>query len=283
MYPHGRNTLSLPALDRALIEHVSTVDKHFSTLNRRYLTVYGDVIEASRTPDPRQMLEYLALHSGMKDGMRIIDAGSGVCGPARYFASRFNVHIDAITATRLQHTIAEQKNKEAGLDAKITCVCGDFHVLSRFFPPATYDLVYFFESFCHAFDYHQVIHEVHKVLKRGGHVYMKDWFLADRLRKRNPARYENVKRRINEFYSFNFKDGVNELHSITKFMNASGFWVEFARTPGYESGDYELTSIFHGDHQELGPNTEYQHNDLSGDIRDVFDVIEIFELKAMKV
>src|ERR1051325_792971 len=160
MYPHGKNILALPALERELIEHVSTVDKHFSTLNNRYLTVYGGVIEASRTTDTKEMLAYLASNAGIKDGMKLLDAGCGVCGPARYFASKFDIHIDAITATRLQHTIAEQKNKDAELDSKISVICGDFHILSNFYPANSYDLVYFFESFCHAFDYHKVLKEV---------------------------------------------------------------------------------------------------------------------------
>jgi sterol 24-C-methyltransferase len=165
---------------------MSALPTNTSALNNRYLTVYGDVIEASRTFDPNEMLAYLAANAGIRDGMRLIDAGCGVCGPARYFASKFDIHIDAITATRLQHTIAEQRNKEAGLDSKITAICGDFHILSKFYPSESYDLVYFFESFCHAFDYHRVIKEVCKVLKPGGHVYMKDWFLSDRLKKEIP-------------------------------------------------------------------------------------------------
>ena len=283
MYPSGDKLSSLPEIENELIKHVSEVDRHFSTLNNRYLTVYGDVIEASRTADPAELLAYLAAQAGIGDGMKLIDAGCGVCGPARYFASKFDVTIQGITATRLQHEIAEVKNREAQLDARIEVLCGDFHLLSKYYPAESYDIVYFFESFCHSFDVRRVMKEVHAVLKKGGCIYMKDWFLADRLKKKDSVKYENVKRRINEFYSFNFKDGINELQSVMDYLNGNGFQVEFGRTPTYETGNYELTALFHGNNDVYGPNNEYQDNDLIGDIQDVFDVIEIFELKARKL
>ncbi len=279
----NREDTSVPDDAKELHEHVRTVDKHFTVLNNRYLNVYGDVIEASRTSDPGEMLAYLATNAGIEDGMTLLDAGCGVCGPARFFASKFNVQIDAITATRIQSEIAAQKNKEGGLDSRIKVFCGDFHQLPEYYPANSYDVVYFFESFCHSYDIHKVIEGVRTVLKPGGTLYLKDWFLAERLKAKDPQKHMNVMRRINEFYSFNFKDGINELSAVTAYLNANGFHVEFGRTPGYEKGDYELTALFHGNHEIYGPNNEYQDNNLSGDIQDVFDVIEIFELKAVKL
>lgn len=267
---------------KKLSKHVKEVDKHFTALNNRYLKCYGDIIEASRTENPQEMLSYLAQNSGMKAGMKLLDAGCGVCGPARYFASHFDVSIDAVTATKLQSEIAIRKNAEAKLDSKISVKHGDFHQLSQLYPANTYDLVYFFESFCHSYDIRIVMDEVKKVLKRGGSIYMKDWFLADRLKKRDPKLYETVKRRINEFYSFNFIDGINEPDSVRNYLTSHGFDVEFIRTPGYEKGNYELTALFHGHNDFLGNNDVYQNNYLVGEINDVFDVIEIFELKAVK-
>ncbi|MDB5281426.1 MAG: Methyltransferase type 11 [Bacteroidota bacterium] len=263
-------------------KHVTTVDKHFTVLNNRYLNVYGDVIEASRTKDPGEMLAYLANGAGIKNGMKLLDAGCGVCGPARYFASHFDVTIEAVTATKLQAEIAEQRNKEANLDKRIKVKHGDFHFLSDYYPANSFDIVYFFESFCHSYDIQRVMDEVHKVLKPGGAIYMKDWFLAERLKNKNTELYAHTKRRINEFYSFNFKDGINELKSVEDYLTSHGFKVEFGRTPGYEKGDYELTALFHGNNDIYGPNNEYQENNLVGQINDVFDVIEIFELKAVK-
>lgn len=268
--------------NRKLKSHVGSVDKHFTALNNRYLNVYGDVIEASRTSDPKEMLAYLAASAGIKSGMKLLDAGCGVCGPARYFASNFDVKIEAVTATKVQAEIAQQKNKEAHLQDKIKVMHGDFHFLSKQFEANTYDVVYFLESFCHSYDIRKVADEVYKVLKPGGVIYMKDWFLVERLKKRDAQLYELVKRRINEFYSFNFKDGINELESVKKYLEQHGFEVEFGKTPAYEKGDYELTALFHGHNDTYGPNTEYAENTLGGEINDVFDVIEIFELKARK-
>jgi cyclopropane fatty-acyl-phospholipid synthase-like methyltransferase len=268
--------------DRKLKRHVGSVDKHFTALNKRYLNVYGDVIEASRTKDPKELLAYLAESAGMKDGMKLLDAGCGVCGPARFFAARYDVAIDAITATSVQAEIAEQKNREENLSSRIKVMRGDFHFLTSYFQEGSYDIVYFLESLCHSYDIHKVIDQVYKVLKPGGVVYMKDWFLVDRLKNRDKALYAMVKRRINEFYSFNFKDGINELEEVRKYMGLRGFEVAFAKTPAYEKGDYELTALFHGHNETYGPNTDYAENTLGGEIGDVFDVIEIFELKAVK-
>ena len=60
------------------------MDKHFTALNNRYLNVYGDIIEASRTHDPNEMLAYLASSIGIKNGMKILDAG---CGTGNYIAN----------------------------------------------------------------------------------------------------------------------------------------------------------------------------------------------------
>ena len=56
--------------NRKLKHHVGSVDKHFTALNNRYLNVYGDVIEASRTHDPKEMLAYLANSAGIKTEMK---------------------------------------------------------------------------------------------------------------------------------------------------------------------------------------------------------------------
>ena len=265
-----------------LKRHVRAVDKHFTVLNNRYLKVYGDYIEASRTPDPEEMMSYFVKNSGISDGMEVLDAGCGVCGPARYFSSHFGLHIAAITASKLQAEIAVEKNIDAGLQDKISVSYGDFHFLSSVYAQSNFDMVYFFESFCHSYDIHKVILEVKKVLKKGGILYLKDWFLTDRLRNENYDLYTVVREKINQFYSFNFKDGINELNSVVDYLNNNGFEVQLARTPQYEKGDYELTALFHGNNEVYGPNNEYKDNNLIGSIENVFDVIEIFELKAVK-
>jgi cyclopropane fatty-acyl-phospholipid synthase-like methyltransferase len=262
--------------------HVATVDQHYTVLNNRYLKIYGEILDASRTKNPEELLAYLASEAGIKNGMKLLDAGCGVGGPARYFASHFDINIQGITATKLQAEIARQKNAEAGLDKRIEIINGDFHFLSKHYPENNFDIVYFFESFCHGYDIKQVMNEVHKVLKPGGVLYMKDCFLTDRLKKRDKALYEVTLKRINEFYSFNLTEGLNELSSVENYLNTHGFNVKFGRTPGYTTDGYEVASLFHGHNEKYGRNDELMENTLIGEISDVFDVIEIFELKAVK-
>jgi SAM-dependent methyltransferase len=105
----------------------------------------------------------------------VLDAGCGVGGPAVDIASTITgVTIDAVTISPAQARCAAERTVAAGLAARIRIVVGDYHDLP--FADASFDLVYFFESFGYSDDPPGLVAEVWRVLRPGGIVYLKDVF-----------------------------------------------------------------------------------------------------------
>ena len=76
-------------------------DKYFSEFEK----VYGNVIQAFRTNNLENLLNYQFKSAGFKNGDKLLDAGCGVCGPAIHFAKHYEVDIEAISISEKQITI----------------------------------------------------------------------------------------------------------------------------------------------------------------------------------
>jgi cyclopropane fatty-acyl-phospholipid synthase-like methyltransferase len=60
------------------------------------------VIQAFRTKNVNDYLDYTIESAELKNGQSILDAGCGVGGPASYIASKLNVDIQGITISEVQ-------------------------------------------------------------------------------------------------------------------------------------------------------------------------------------
>lgn len=142
--------------------------KHITTIQAGFLTsaAEGSSIRASN-------LEW-ARRAGIKAGERILDAGSGVCGPAIDIARALDVTIDAVTLSQAQVETAKKLVNEAGLSGRIEVHQGDYHALP--FPDGTFDRVVCFESVGHSQDKDRLFAELLRVLRPGGELYVKDGF-----------------------------------------------------------------------------------------------------------
>ena len=96
------------------------VGKFYDNTTDAFLQVYGEVIQAFRTKDVSGLLHYQASAMGLKPGMRLLDAGCGVCGPAIFFAKNYGVEVDAVTASEIQAEIAAKKIEAAGMSHLVT-------------------------------------------------------------------------------------------------------------------------------------------------------------------
>jgi cyclopropane fatty-acyl-phospholipid synthase-like methyltransferase len=74
----------------------------------KFLNVYGEVIQAFRTKNVNDYLDYTIESAELKDGQSILDAGCGVGGPASYFASKLKCTIQGLTISNVQ---AENQKK----------------------------------------------------------------------------------------------------------------------------------------------------------------------------
>lgn len=158
---------------RRLTEDVA---RHYDEYHHHYMHYYGDTIQAHRTVTCDELHNYILRSAGIRDGMHILDAGCGVCGPAVYFATHKNIVIDAVNISPRQLEEAQKKIEALSLQNKIRLYLHDFHQLEKLFAPGTFDMILFLESYGHAADKKKVLVSAAQVLKPGGKLYIKDYF-----------------------------------------------------------------------------------------------------------
>lgn len=206
--------MSTPVSDQTA-EVGSFYDRNAEAFER----VYGSVIQAYRTRDLTRLLDRQISSIGLRPGMRVLDAGCGVCGPAIHFASRVDLRIEALTISAVQAERAREAVAATGLTERIRVHHGDYQRLDALFETASFDAVCFLESFGHSPDQPALLRQVARVLKPGGVLFVKDIFL--RLSD-DPERAEAMARevrRINEAYRYR----VPSLEATIAALRGIGF------------------------------------------------------------
>ena len=180
--PDGDPRARPAATDEAYREQVRD---YYDATTEVYLAHLGSsvqgwlVVGADGREDAAASNAHLAARAGIRPGQRVLDAGCGVCGPAVDIARAIEgVEIDGVTLSPVQARLAQARIGEAGLEGRVRVWVGDYHAL--LFPPETFDMVYFFESCGYSYDPRRLFSEVFRVLRRGGHLYIKDAFQPDR-------------------------------------------------------------------------------------------------------
>ena len=108
----------------------------------------------------------------MADGLpvgaadHILDIGSGIGGPARYFANRFGCRVTGIDLTEEFCDVARELTRAVGLDRRVDFSSGD--ALALPFADASFDGAYSMNVSMNIADKAALYREIHRVLKRGG-------------------------------------------------------------------------------------------------------------------
>lgn len=105
---------------------------------------------------------------GLKPGMRVLDVGCGVGGPAREIARFSGAHITGLNNNQFQVERATKYTARAGLSDQVDFVKADFMKLAEHFGPNSFDAVYAIEATVHAPNFEGIYNEIKKVLKPGG-------------------------------------------------------------------------------------------------------------------
>ncbi|WVW83092.1 hypothetical protein I302_105110 [Kwoniella bestiolae CBS 10118] len=156
---------------------------------------------------------YLASMMHLKPGMRVLDVGCGVGGPAREISRFSDATIVGLNNNDFQIGRANNKTRKAGLSDKVSFVKGDFMKLSEQFGENSFDAVYAIEATCHAPNFEGIYGEIFKVLKPGGVFGVYEWCMTDEWDPTNPEH-----KRI--AHGIEVGDGIPEMRNLTAARNA---------------------------------------------------------------
>ncbi len=237
----------------------------------KFLEVYGDVIQAFRTKDVKDYLDYTIKSAELEDGQKILDAGCGVGGPASYFASVLNVEVQGVTISDFQVEKAKEVIASKPLKGSVIISHTDYHEIDLKFGENVFDRVLFLESFGHSANKKLLIEKAFKVLKPGGILYIKDLFKREHPNKEDGIKIDRIIAAIDKAYSYH----VADLTEVLKVIRSLNFILLFIKTPEVKTAEFE-------------------HLSISNDFQNLFDIgkiitwedyvfpIDFYEIKVMK-
>jgi cyclopropane fatty-acyl-phospholipid synthase-like methyltransferase len=255
-------------------ETVSAADRvgrFYDETHEKFLQVYGEVIQAFRTRDVSKLLDYQLESMELHAGQRVLDAGCGVCGPAIYFARKAGVTVDALTVSGAQAEHARRRIAEEHLADRVTVRQASYQDLATLYPPESFDVVYFLESFGHSDDIERTIGAAWSVLKQGGTLYIKDLFKKEPAIPSHRSKIDEEVRKINDAYQYNIPD----LYRFLELVRRQGFILLMLKTIDLPLEDFENLSI----------SNEFQELTGIGRIenwKEYIFPVDFFEVKCMK-
>jgi ubiquinone/menaquinone biosynthesis C-methylase UbiE len=247
------------------------VSAFYNTNTDKFLEVYGDIIQAFRTNNVYDYLDYTIQNAELRDGQKILDAGCGIGGPASYFASKLNVEVEGITISELQVQKANAAKASKNLIGKTSFTLGDYHLIDEIYGPEVFDRVLFLESFGHSNNKPLLIEKALQVLKPGGVLYIKDLFKREHPNPGDGQRIDRIVEEINKAYCYH----VADLHEVLATLRRLNFIILFVKTPDIKVGEFEHLTISNN-FQELFDIAKI----ISWD--DYIFPVDFYEIKAMK-
>lgn len=220
-------------------EHALNVGNFYNTNHDAFIQVYGEVIQAFRTNNLQNILDYQIGQIGLQPEHRVLDAGCGVCGPARYFSKTVGCHIDAVTISEKQANVSQRHIQEEQLQALVKVHCYDYHKVDILFEKESFDKVYFLESFGHSPDKAKLLKAIWNVLKPGAEVYIKDLFRRISKNWLVQRKIDAEIAKINKAYYYD----VADLKDFVDIVREIGYVIVFIKTIDIPLEDFENLSI----------------------------------------
>ena len=237
----------------------------------KFLEVYGEIIQAFRTNNVYDYLDYTIQNAELKDSQKILDAGCGVGGPASYFATKLKADVEGLTISELQFKKANEAKASKTLLGTTHFTLGDYHLMDEIYGAEKFDRVVFLESFGHSNNKPLLIEKALKVLKPGGVLYIKDLFKREHPNPEDGQLIDNIVAEIDRAYCYH----VADLHEVLATLRRLNFIVLFVKTPDVKVGEFE-------------------HLTISNNFQELFDIakiiswenyifpVDFYEIKAMK-
>ncbi|MBI5176113.1 MAG: glycosyltransferase [Candidatus Melainabacteria bacterium] len=215
--------LALTGLVPSPVHSVDQVKEHYEAHSQTYLDTYGSILQAYRPQDVDEMLQAQLDLADLKDGMSVLDAGCGVCGPAVYFAARRDLHIEAITLSEAQKEAADHLIAREGLSDKVFVQVADFHSLEDLYPEDRFDRILFLESLCHSPAPYEALSSARRVIKEDGLLFIKDFVMHDW--REDPEMHEKQQCYAGLSYEL-YRYRLLYIEQLTALLKLSGFSVK---------------------------------------------------------
>ncbi|KAF2470516.1 S-adenosyl-L-methionine-dependent methyltransferase [Lindgomyces ingoldianus] len=179
------------ARDQRKAQYTDLVNDYYDATTDIYLEAWGESFHFCRFPrgpEPKATAisrheHYIAHMMGLQPGMRVLDVGCGVGGPAKEIASYANCSIVGLNNNAYQVKKAQELAKKEGMDKSVEFVKGDFMTIP--FPSNSFDAVYVIEATVHAPSLEDVYSEIFRVLKPGGTFGVFEWVMTDKFDSSN--------------------------------------------------------------------------------------------------
>ncbi|KAF6807398.1 hypothetical protein CSOJ01_08204 [Colletotrichum sojae] len=162
---------------------------------------------------------YLAHVTDIRKGMKVLDVGCGVGGPAREIAKFTGAYVTGLNINEYQVERARRYTANQGMDRQVQFVQADFMNIP--FEDNTFDAVYAIEATVHAPSLEGVYSEIHRVLKPGGVFGVYEWVMTDNYDNDNLA---HRKTRIEIEQGDGIANMVSAAEALRSFR-AAGFEV----------------------------------------------------------
>lgn len=239
--------LKFQKVEKKLPHKPEDVKEFYNKTTDKFLEVYGQIIQAFRTQNVENYLNYTAEKIGFSKMEKVLDAGCGVAGPAVHFAKQFpHLKIDAITISEVQVEKAKMYVEESNLAPQISISLVDYHQMSTYFEKESYDAVYFLESFGHSPNQEHLLEEAIRLIKPGGKIYIKDLFKRESKLDWEQQRIDEICEEINKAYEYQ----IPMLNNVLSTLRKNEMILNFVGVPEVASREFENLSISN-DFQEL--------------------------------
>jgi ubiquinone/menaquinone biosynthesis C-methylase UbiE len=167
---------------------------YFDRVTDTYRRAWGDSFHFALFSGSESLADAMAAtergiadEGGFRPGMKVLDIGCGVGGPALTIAEHSGAHVTGVNIVPHQIEIARRRAAERGLADRTRFEVADG--MSMPFPDESFDGVYIFEAGCHMPDKARFYGECARVLRPGGVFLGNEWLQRDGLAPEEVARH----------------------------------------------------------------------------------------------
>lgn len=163
----------------------------------------------------RKMHEVLADKAGIDEDTDVLNVGCGGGGAAVWIADTYGASVVGVDATQKFVESAQDHASERGVEDLCEFRYEDFHELSSV-PDDSVDVVWALQSIHHAYDYEQVLEQVHRVLADGGTFVVADFF-------RRPGDLDEAERERFDFFDDATQAKTIPVDRFKSMLESAGF------------------------------------------------------------